>query len=379
MRILYDHQAFTGMRYGGVARYFYELMRHYADLEGVEFDLSLEFSNNEYLDGAAFSNHRNFSHFLSYVTTNKVMSLVNRLNSIRILRSENFDIFHPTYYHKYFLQHVGNKPYVLTFHDCTNEKFHHLYPSLGGDLHALKQQLVDKASKVIAVSNNTKAELLHYFDVEESKIEVIYHGSIFSEMGTPDNLTMKLPKNYLIHVGNRGDFKNFLFFIEGITPFLLKNKDMYVVCAGGGKFTKEEKQRFVELGISQQIVFHYIQSDEMLQVLYSRALAFVFPSLNEGFGIPVLEAFACQCPVILSNTSCFPEIADNAAQYFDPSNHESILHTIERVVFDDELRKDMISLGNKRASQFSLQKTALQTLDVYKTVLGKPIYNLSEK
>ena len=370
MKILYDHQSFTGLKYGGVARYYYELMNVFSKRKDIEFELALQFSNNEYINGASFSNHRTFSTFLNHLATSKVMSLVNRLNSLRLIRQGDYDVFHPTFYHKYFLNHIGNKPFVLTFHDSTNERFHHLYPSLGGDLHELKQQLLNRATRVIAVSETTKQDMLHYFKVEEEKIDVIYHGTSFIHI-TPNGATtrLKTPSNYLLYVGNRSDFKNFPFFVNSVKPLLHKHRDLQLICAGGKRFTREEKQLFVELGIGEQVLHYDITNDEVLYVLYQRALAFVFPSLNEGFGIPILEAFATGCPVVLSQASSFPEVAQNAALYFDPTQSDSILHSVEKVVEDTLLRKNLVSEGYARLQYFSTEKTAQETLEVYRKAI----------
>jgi glycosyltransferase involved in cell wall biosynthesis len=114
---------------------------------------------------------------------------------------------------------------------------------------------------------------------------------------------------------------------------------------------------------------HFNLTDNQLAYVYSKALAFIFPSLYEGFGIPILEAFSCGCPVLLSNKSCFPEVAQDAAIYFDPQNSESILQAIEKVLIDKKLRSEKIEKGFKRLRDFSWQKMALHTENVYKSIL----------
>lgn len=346
-------------------------MSDFSHRNDIDFDLALQFSNNEYINGASFSKHRGFTNFLDFVTTNKVVSLVNRFNSLRYIRLGDFDIFHPTYYHKYFLNHIGNKPFVLTFHDTTNEKFHEQFPSLGGDMYELKQLLLERATRVIAVSEYTKQEMLHYFDVDEHKVDVIYHGTAFTSI-VPNGAAarVKTPSNFLLYVGNRADFKNFDFFIKSVKPLLSEHKELQVVCAGGKRFSADERRLLAELGIGERVMHHQIESDEMLYILYQRALAFVFPSLNEGFGIPILEAFATGCPVVLSNASCFPEIASDAAVYFQPQDADSILHAVKEVVENQSLRALLAQKGKDRLRFFSGDQTAAKTLEVYRKALG---------
>ena len=119
------------------------------------------------------------------------------------------------------------------------------------------------------------------------------------------------------------------------------------------------------LGLEGAVSSRFV-SDNQLAYLYQHALCFVFPSLYEGFGIPVLEAFASGCPVLLSNASCFPEVGGDAALYFDPYNPEEMAKTIENVVSDSNLRTQMIQRGHERVKAFSWDKTAAQTAEFYK-------------
>ena len=110
-------------------------------------------------------------------------------------------------------------------------------------------------------------------------------------------------------------------------------------------------------------------NDDLLNILYRNATAFVFPSIYEGFGIPILEAFGCGCPVILSNSSSFPEIAANAALYFDPKNKMSIKDTVAKALFDKKLCAELIEKGFNRVKSFSWEKAAKETIKVYKQIL----------
>ena len=127
---------------------------------------------------------------------------------------------------------------------------------------------------------------------------------------------------------------------------------------------------FEELGIKNR-VFQFDLDDNLLAQFYSKALMFVFPSLYEGFGIPVLESFACACPLVCSNTSSLPEIADNAAEYFDPYDEKSIYTAIKNVLEDEEKRKILVKNGSERLKYFSWEQTADLTKKVYKSVMNE--------
>jgi len=363
MKVLYDHQAFTGMTYGGVTRYFYELMQAYADQNDIDFELSLQFSNNEYLDKASFSNHRRYglSHWRN---VSRLASAVNRLYSNQRVRTGDYSVFHPTYYHNYFLRNLGSKPLVVTFHDATSERYGKQYPDVGEHLSAAKKIQLARADKIIAVSEFSKQEILRFFPVDEKKIEVIHLGTAFSRQRSH---VPAVPgaHPYLLYVGKRGLYKNFDAFFRAIQPVLRQHPDLHLICAGGGAFTNTERDTFQASGFGQRVHYRSI-TDLSLYELYHQATAFVFPSLNEGFGIPVLEAFSAGCPVILSNRSSLPEVGADAAVYFDPEQDESIAAAVEKVITDSALQQEMRRKGTERLADFSWEKTAAKTQALYR-------------
>ena len=369
MKILYDHQSFSGAKYGGVARYFYDLMHNLKHQQGVDVALALKFSNNDYLKNGDIKNVTPFSFFVGYAKTNMLFSQINRFNSVIQLATQDFDVFHPTYFKDYFLPFLGKKPFVITHHDLIPEKFPEKYAALDGFSKVQKQKILDKAAKIIAVSENTKQDILEVFRIAPEKVEVIYHSTHFSAFIPNPSVEINVPKRYLLYVGNRDNYKNFGVFVRAIAPALLKQPDLHLLCAGNGRFTATEQNLFVKLKISNQVVHHAIENDDVLYLLYKNALVFVYPSLYEGFGIPILEAFACDCPVALSNRSCFPEVAQDAALYFNPEDEGSIAFQIENIIENSDLRTDLINKGKQRLKDFSPEITAKKTFEVYKSVI----------
>ncbi|WP_461097551.1 glycosyltransferase family 4 protein [Spirosoma luteolum] len=370
MTVLYDHQCFTGATYGGVSRYFFDLMRHYVNRSDIQFELSLLLSNNEYLRQQSFSRHWRYRPLAHQRNVNRAASLLNRQFSLRRIKAGHYDVFHPTYYHRYFLNALGRKPFVLTFHDASSERFGDKYPELGAGLYETKKILLARADAVIAVSQFTKDEILRFFSVDPAKIHVVPLSTSMGELTTSAALAHqpKLPYPYLLFVGKRDLYKNFTGFFRALTPVMAQHPDLRLVCAGGGSFSAAEQALFRNAQLTDRVVYAPIASDLTLLHLYQHAQAFVFPSLNEGFGIPVLEAFAGQCPAILSERSSLPEVAGPAAVYFDPEREESITDAIGRVVGNDTLRAELVRLGTERLTHFSGQKTAEQTLAVYQSL-----------
>ncbi len=119
----------------------------------------------------------------------------------------------------------------------------------------------------------------------------------------------------------------------------------------------------------ENAVYRYFVSDAQLDYLYNKALCFVFPSLYEGFGIPILESFAARCPIALSNTSCFPEIARDGGVYFDPYDEDSVYETLMKLTDDSSLRGELVAKGSSILQNYSWDKMAAATAEVYRSVV----------
>ena len=380
MKILYDHQIFTWQNYGGISRYFCELMNQFISSPGVDFRLALRYSQNEHLHqnpqvnpfctqrNDFFSDSRFFSALQKKIHINVLNHIFNnQRESIKQLKGQDFDLFHPTYYDPYFLKHLGKKPYVLTIYDMIHEIFPDAFDK--NDLtRNRKKTLADNAKQIIAISDNTKKDIVKYLDIPEDKIQVIYLADSLSQMKNAEFSyvpgSIRVPKHYLLYIGNRSGYKNFSFLIDGLFPVLKKNADLHIVCAGGGYFSNSEKKMIRNMNMVTRI-HHYPADDATLQCLYKKAYAFIFPSLYEGFGIPVLEAFSFGCPAMLSSASSLPEVGGDSALYFDPLDRTSLTNAVERILSNGTLRKNLIMKGFERSKLFSWEKTASMTKKVY--------------
>ena len=387
MKILYDHQIFYRQYYGGVSRYFCELMNQFSLDPDINFKLSLRYIQNENLHqfpqlnkywskrADYFYNNQFFSSLqkkIHFKEKNFALNYLfnNKEESVRLLKKQDFDVFHPTYYEPYFLKYLGKKPFVLDVHDMIHELFPD-YFSANDQTKVWKKQLIEHTGAIIAVSEHTKRDIIKLGnpDIDPNRIYVIYRGCPFEHLNEPTqiNTFSNLPvfgKSYLLFVGERSSYKNFNFFIKSLAGMLCKYEELHVVCAGSFPFTFQEKTVLEKLNVLHKV--HHIKiNDISMKILYKNAQAFVFPSLYEGFGLPILEAFSCGCPAILSNSSSLPEVGGDAAIYFDPVDEESLIYAVETVLFNEKYRQELIRKGYERLKQFSWEKGAVATKNVY--------------
>lgn len=366
MKIFFDHQTFSQQNYGGISRYFGELIAGInRQSDENRAHLSLLFSNNAHLKETGL-NPRPFFPNLPFSKTQPYLYRINKAFNRLEMRTRSYDVFHATYYDPYFVGHTRKRPVVVTFLDMIHEKYHTVFPELAADhrVMAWKKQIVREATAVIAISENTKRDLVDYYNIPSDRVRVIYLGS--SVAVEEKTVAPSVTAPYLLFVGNRGMYKNFVPFIKAAAP-LLRSQQVRMICAGGGGFSADEKNLLQQLNISNLVAQQPI-NDSTLRQLYSQALAFVFPSLYEGFGIPVLEAFACNCPCLISNRSSLPEVAGSAALYFDPDNGDSMHEAVEQILTNPVLRHQLIDQGRQQLQHFSWQKTVQETLDLYRSL-----------
>lgn len=387
MKILYDHQIFQEQKFGGISRYFCEIIERLDKADGMNVDLTVKYSQNEYLKRSGFSakaedNPDSYENFFGgdefkgkwslYKLRNRLRKPiephdVNKRLAIMALQKQDFDIFHPTYYDDYFLPYLGSKPFVLTVYDM----IHEIYPeyfNLSDQISKRKCNLAQRASKVIAISNSTKKDLVQFFDIPEKKVEVIHlSNSIDSRLEANTHLTT-LPSRFLLFVGSRSAYKNFFFFINSVKSILAADPTLHLVCTGS-PFNNNEKAFLEQNGVEVR-THNYSATDAELKLLYQQALVFVFPSLYEGFGLPVLEAFSGGCPTVLSDSGSLPEIGGDGAIYFEPKNSSSLQAAISKALYSEQFRADLIERGNKRLRLFSWEETCSKTESVYREIFN---------
>ncbi|EMJ86671.1 glycosyltransferase family 4 protein [Leptospira meyeri] len=396
MKILFDHQIFFQNKYGGISKLFLEIIRRLKERE-ITFDTAV--SIDEYQTGILrdpFSKiqinspsffsiftiyqwirfvfrffHQQIPEFLSKRESGIFKrSLRNQINQINTkvnvsLTHNEYSIFHPTYFQSYYLQSLRSSrtKMVLTVYDCVHELFPEYYGKSNFILNNRKV-LCESASHIICISNTTKKDLLRIYEsIPEEKVSVIYlAGDLSTE---PKTFPVFSLGEYFLFVGNRGDYKNFKLLLEAFFH-ISKLKNIHLVCAGGGSFSYSEKKWIREKNVDKFVHHVSFSSEAALANLYHNAKAFVYPSLYEGFGIPLLEAMSVGCPVLCSDTDVFHEVAGEAALYFDPKNVFDLQSKLLHLLDSENDRKELSLKGYTQVKKFSWNKCADEHIRIYK-------------
>lgn len=229
-----------------------------------------------------------------------------------------------------------------------------------------------KAKKILPISKSTAKDIIERFGIDKKKIKTIYLAASEAFRVIKDNYrrmnrieNLSIPKSFILFVGTLEPRKNIVRILEAYSRIVKRNSQApkLVLIGGRGWYYDEVFEKIKELGLIGRVVAAGYVKDEDLVYYYNLAKMLVFPSLYEGFGIPVLEAMKCGCPVITSNVSSLPEVAGDAALLVDPESVTEISRAIRKLLRNERLRKKLISNGFKQASKFSWEETAKETLE----------------
>lgn len=271
---------------------------------------------------------------------------------------------------------------VVTLHDLIHWIFRKEFLSPLQTLYAgaFFRKTVKTADKIIAVSEQTKKDLIHYFNAKPEKVRVIYEGvseNYFTGQSEENQSEVLkkygLPGRFYLYVGLLKPHKNVLRLIR-VFERLWKEGRLDASLVIAGKKDKKYKKEFAALGnLQTQGRLHYlprVDSQKELAALYASSRALVHPSLYEGFGLTCLEAMASGTPVIASRAASLPEVVGEAGSYMDPTSEDSMAGAVLKLEGNETLRKTLIESGRKRARQFSWSNTARETLQVYEEILS---------
>ena len=366
MKIAFDYQVFAQQSYGGISRYYKNLASELLQLEqnvsifaGLHRNNYLTLLPSEVVSGYKLSRYP--------PKTAKLFQRTNHYLTNYQMKLWRPEVIHETYYSN-FTPHLNNVPRIVTAHDIIHELFSEGL-NKSNIITQRKINAFNRADHIISVSHNTKKDLTEFFGISSEKISVIHLATDNASIINQFYSGAKYSRPFLLYVGPRAGYKNFVGFLKAVSQSQKLINEFDIVAFGGGHFLSEELIKIKSFGFKEGQVKQIGGDDSVLVSLYQEALAFVYPSLYEGFGIPPLEAMACRCPVISSNTSSMPEVIGDAGEYFDPKEPESIKVAIEKVVFSQSRIRDLKTKGIERLKIFSWENCAKETLKIYKNIL----------
>ena len=377
MRVLFDYQCFQKQKYGGVSNSYVQLIMQLRKF-GVETCIGMKDTRNFHLiQSGLIPEQSTFRRIMLklLLCSGDVLNSArlkeeydqiknNRRVCINLLEQQNYDVFEPTFFDPYFMPYLKGKPFVSTVHDMTLERL----PGMRIDEVQKKHKKIICAAAAMlhCPSENTKNDIKELYGIESKRIEVISHGA---PERVPFNTKQVIDYPYILYVGDRRFYKNFVPFVQECAHLFEMYPELHLICTGA-PFTKDELNLLARLRIYKRVQ-HRCVTDQGMANLYHNAVAFIYPSLYEGFGLPILEAFTYNCPVLLTPYSCFPEIAGDAALYFEmkdgKSNFIDVFRTLYTMAKED--RRRLIIKGNKRLNLFSWEKSAKKLINIYKQLI----------
>lgn len=363
---------FYSSAFTGIGRYSYELITHLAEID-LENHYVVFLNNPQYAEFTP-PNER----WRKVLADTPHYSLKEQFHFKKVIEKENVDLMHFTHFNAPILYRGKS---VVTIHDLTLT----LYPGakMRSPLrrfayHQTISSIARRSKKIIAVSHKTKDDIVHFLKVNPHKIDVIYEASnetfrvLPSEYMAAKSLELKekygIEQPYLLYTGVWRDHKNLVNLLRAFS--ILKNNHGFsgklVITGKEDPHYPEVKKTAHELVLSNDVIFTGLVPEDHLITLVNGATAYVMPSFYEGFGLPILEAFACGTPVACSRSSCLPEIAgEGNAVFFDPHCPMEIADALQKIITDETLRETLRTRGLNRAQEFSWRKTAQETLAVY--------------
>ncbi len=388
MKIALDCTPAIGQR-AGIGQYVYQLAHSLAGVDKENlYTMYILYSVTDFIlhpgnRDAGLPSSENFKALFRYLPL--PAPLLHRLRALRVgpfndytLGGLDADIIHCTSYCIPRLKR-RTKKVLATIYDISTITHPECHTKLNIDYTGAGiRDAVNYADGIITISDYTKADIVNHLNIPEEKVYVtrLASQSVFRPEEDPALLAAtrtkhSLPEKYLLFVGSlepRKNIKTLLRAYAALPPDLTEEYRL-VIAGGKGWKNTDIKTTVDELRIEDNVHFLGYLSQDELRNIYSTAALFVYPSLYEGFGIPILEAMACGTPVITSNTSSMPEVAGTAAKLVTPTDTGELSSAMESVLMSEELRADMRLRGLKRAAEFSWEKCASQTLEVYKKLL----------
>jgi glycosyltransferase involved in cell wall biosynthesis len=380
IRIIVDGVVYGFQKFGGINTYFNEVMSRLAKRPSTKVEIFVPRPCSGRLPpGPVIRLRRDLfpEHGLgiSWRLDQRIRPIFKKLNNAVMFlraRARRPCVFHSTY----FTLLPASVPQVASAYDMNHELFPEMYQSDWGMwLRRQYRQYLTNATRIIAISEKTKKDIVRFYALDPSIIDVV-HLAIDRKSFWPERdpvrrnhlrETAGLDGPYLLYVGMRNDYKNFDGLLHAMAQSHLR--EQLTLAVAGRPWQEKELALVRRLGLETRVRLIVNPSDEVLRALYSFANGFVYPSCHEGFGIPLLEAMACGTLVLASDTEVFHEVAGDAAVYFNPDDPADIARAFEAAL-DEPTRADYRERGFAQLSRYSWERCAERTYEVYQKALA---------
>jgi glycosyltransferase involved in cell wall biosynthesis len=381
MRVLVDGIVYGRQTYGGINTYFNQVLPRIARRPETDVDIFLPPACRGIAPGPPVRRRSRdllpARTGLSWRLDERLQPVIERVNR-RLMgmwaKTKRDVVFQSTY----FTSLPVRVPHVAIAHDLNHELFPHLYDGpFGRWLRQRYPEYLREADRIIAVSHTTKAHVCKFYGIDPERVDVVHHATDHSTFfpETSDRTLARLWDEfrirppYILYVGvHASPFKNFGTLLEAFRRCAREQPHTLVVA--GPPWNQEEEERISHLPAYASVRIVRYPDDALLRALYGFATAFVYPSLFEGFGIPLLEAMACGTPIVASDIPPFREVAGDAVLYFDPSDPDDMANAIRRC-FKESSSQEYRARGLQRAGAYSWDRSASDTYAVYKKALGR--------
>ena len=374
MHVAVDGAIFEQQARGGISRLYHEVLPRLCELdEELRITLHLRGGARQELpshprivrrdipDARALLRPRRVWRRLPFDSAERLQALVASV----ALAGGRGAIWHSTYY---TVPGAWSGPEVVLVHDLIHERFPELFDR-PKDRRVVqrKRRSIERADVVVCISEVTASDVTRVYGVAEDRLRVVplAHSAVFAASPAPGQ---ERDGAFLLYVGGRSPYKNFDALLEAMAAWPRRDVDLIVV---GPDWSAEERARIEALGLAGRVRREIDVDDLRLRGLYNGAVALVYPSLYEGFGLPLLEAMACGCPIVASDIPSTREVAGDVPFYFRTGDGDAFVSALSAVA-EAGRRSGRRELGLHRAREYSWDRTARRLLDVYRSLVAEP-------
>jgi len=373
LEVVVDGLVYQLQDHGGISRLFSVILPRMCDIDdSLSMLLLTQGRLKQPVPVHQSITHRSLPQMERYMRPKRIWKFavpgINRLMRQLYVGSGEGKIWHSTYYS---LPENWRGFSVVTVHDMVFERFADMYSSQpAARFREQMRRCITEADVVICVSNTTREEIRHFYGREPRSVFVIAHACSenFRLMESSDNIpTLPTDKPFLLYVGSRAVYKSFDTVLKAYSMWSRRN-DCDLIVAGPW-WKMDEEQKLSELQIMDRVHLMTGVTDEVLCYLYNKAAAFVYPSLYEGFGIPLLEAMACGCPIVASRIPSTLEVAEQCPVYFEPGDVDDLIRAFEAVL-SEGAHSRRVKDGLEKVKEYSWDRAAVQTIEAYRAVFS---------